>query len=165
MSDPISRERGVVVKDDCGQLFQLQEKVVGGVVLTFLATLYSRILLFRELGIWLKPVSTKNYIELPIQDFYGLDVCLIVRSKHLRDFERSLDTSSVKTDKPLTQRERNTLLTIIAALCKYESIDPNARGSATEITRMTDDLGAHVDDGTVRSLLAQIPSALETRKK
>ncbi|MDP2433455.1 MAG: hypothetical protein Q8O33_15730 [Pseudomonadota bacterium] len=68
-------------------------------------------------------------------------------------------------EKLLTPTERNTLLTIIAALCKYEGIDPQGRGAAQRLMEMTDDLGAHVDDGTIRNHLAKIPDALETRMK
>lgn len=68
-------------------------------------------------------------------------------------------------EKSLSTTERNTLLTIIAALCKYEGLDPQERGMAQRIMEMTDDLGAHVDDGTILTSLKKIPSALETRMK
>jgi hypothetical protein len=68
-------------------------------------------------------------------------------------------------EKPMTTTERNTLLTIIAALCKYDGLDPQERGAAQRIMEMTDDLGAHVDDETIRKHLAKIPVALETRMK
>lgn len=68
-------------------------------------------------------------------------------------------------DKPLATIERNTLLTIIAAFCKYESLDPAARGTATEIAKMTQDLGAPVSDDTVRRWLKMIPGAVESRMK
>jgi len=68
-------------------------------------------------------------------------------------------------DKPLATTERNTLLTIIAAFCKYESLDPAARGTATDIAKMTQDLGATVSDDTVRRWLKMIPDAIESRMK
>lgn len=61
--------------------------------------------------------------------------------------------------------ERNTLLIVIAALCEYSAIDHQGRGAATQISRLTDDIGAHVDDGTVRKWLKLIPDALEARQK
>lgn len=67
--------------------------------------------------------------------------------------------------KPLATRERRTLLTIIASLCKYERLDPKARGTAQRIMEMTDDLGAHVGDETILKMLAEIPGALESRMK
>ena len=68
-------------------------------------------------------------------------------------------------DKPLGKRERDTLLTIIAAFCKYESLDPKERGLAAKIAQMTQDLGAPVTDDTIRAVLAQIPAAVESRMK
>ena len=68
-------------------------------------------------------------------------------------------------NKPLGKRERDTLLTIIAAFCKYESLDPKERGLAAKIAQMTQDLGAPVTDDTIRAVLAQIPDAVESRMK
>jgi len=70
-----------------------------------------------------------------------------------------------KIDRPLTTRQRRTLLTVIAAMCKYERLDPQRRGTAQRIMEMTDDLGAHIDDGTIAKILSEIPDALETRMK
>lgn len=68
-------------------------------------------------------------------------------------------------DKPLGKRERDTLLTIIAAFCKYEGWDVQGRGTATNIAKLTEDLGAPVTDDTIRKVLGQIPDALDTRMK
>lgn len=70
-----------------------------------------------------------------------------------------------KVDRPLPTRQRRTLLTIIAALCKHKGIEIQERGTAQRIVEMTDDLGAHVDNGTIASLFSEIPEALETRMK
>ena len=68
-------------------------------------------------------------------------------------------------EKPLTTNERNTLLTIIAALCDYSDIDWTVRGVAGQIAKLTDEIGAPVTDDTVRKWLELIPGALERRKK
>lgn len=68
-------------------------------------------------------------------------------------------------DKPLGKRERDTLLTIIAAFCKYEGWDVQGRGTATNIAKLTEDLGAPVTDDTIRKVLGQISGALDTRMK
>ena len=68
-------------------------------------------------------------------------------------------------DKPLGKRERDTLLTIIAAFCKYEGWDVQGRGMATTIAKLTEDLGAPVTDDTIRRVLSQIPDALDARMK
>jgi len=65
----------------------------------------------------------------------------------------------------LATTERNTLLVIIAALCKYSEIDLDERGATTNVAQRTDDIGAPVSDDTVRKVLGQIPDALATRKK
>lgn len=88
------------------------------------------------------------------------------------EMERMAATASMSdpddvpnTEPPFTTRERNTLLTIIAALCEYSGIDPAERGAASQIAKMTDGLGATVTDDTIRKALAKIPDALETRMK
>lgn len=68
-------------------------------------------------------------------------------------------------DKPLRTTERNTLLTIIAALCDYSDIDPKGRGAAVQIAKMTEEIGATVTDETIRKVLEKIPDALEARMK
>lgn len=70
-----------------------------------------------------------------------------------------------KVDKPVETRERGTLLTIIAALCKHTKIKHEQRGAAQRIREMTEVIGARIDDGTIAKVLAQIPDALESRMK
>ena len=70
-----------------------------------------------------------------------------------------------KSDKPLTTRQRKTFLIIIAALCSSAKIDPQARGASQRIKELTESLGVPVDDETIRTLLSEIPDALETRMK
>ncbi len=68
-------------------------------------------------------------------------------------------------DKGLTATERNTLLTIIAALCDYSAIKIDDRGAASQIAKLTEGIGATVSDDTMRRWLKAIPNALETRMK
>ena len=68
-------------------------------------------------------------------------------------------------DKAMTTTERNTLLTIIAGLCDYSDIKQQQRGAAGQIAKMTEEIGAPVTDDTIRTVLAKIPDALESRKK
>lgn len=84
-------------------------------------------------------------------------------SEQLRGQLRSLQAELEQ--KALSTRERNTLLTIIAALCAAANIDPAARGAATKIAEATDLLGAPVDDGTVLKWLKQVPDAVRSRSK
>ena len=70
-----------------------------------------------------------------------------------------------KADRPLTTRQRKTFLIIIAAFCSSAKIDPKARGASQRIKELTESLGAPVDDETIRTLLNEIPDALEDRMK
>ena len=63
------------------------------------------------------------------------------------------------------KRERDTLLTIIAAFCNHEGMNLKNQGQAAKIARMTLDLGASVDEDTIRKVLAQIPAAVGSRMK
>lgn len=91
------------------------------------------------------------------------DSVLAVRTSALRAFEQSINGSL--DEKPMASSERNSLLTIIAALCDYSAIEHQERGAAIQITKMTEELGAPVSDDTVRRVLAKIPDALESRMK
>ncbi|HXG88456.1 MAG TPA: hypothetical protein VNJ02_08985 [Vicinamibacterales bacterium] len=69
-------------------------------------------------------------------------------------------------DNPLGERERVTLLTIIAALCDGLKIDitkPSAAG--TIIESFTDMIGAHVAARTIEDHLRKIPDARQRRAK
>lgn len=115
----------------------------------------------------------KKYLERRQEnrnnDYYpagGLprDAVYVVRTEELRKFEQRISENN-ETEKPLRTTERNTLLTIIAALCDYSAIDPQARGTAQQIANMTQEIGAAITDDTIRSALAKIQNAVETRKK
>lgn len=91
------------------------------------------------------------------------DSILAVRTNALRAFEQSINGSL--SEKAMASSERNSLLTIIAALCDYSAIKHQERGTASRIARMTEEIGAPVSDDTVRRALARIPDALESRMK
>lgn len=93
------------------------------------------------------------------------DSVLVVRTNALREFEGSLLDSETGAKKALASNERNSLLTIIAALCGYSKIDLDARGAAAHIARLTEKIGAPVSDDTVRRALEKVPDAMESRMK
>lgn len=68
-------------------------------------------------------------------------------------------------EKPLTTNERNTLLIIIAGLCKQLKIDPQEPGAAHKIAGMIQVIGAEVSEETILDKLKKIPDALERRGK
>lgn len=67
--------------------------------------------------------------------------------------------AGVTADKALSTTERNSLLTIIAALCDYSAVDVKKRGAAAQIAGMTEDIGARVSEDTVRRVLDKIVEA------
>lgn len=93
------------------------------------------------------------------------DAVIVVRTEALREFERSVNGAPDVPEKPMATTERNSLLTIIAALCKQSAIKPDERGAAMQIAELTEKMGAAVSDDTVRRALAKIPDALESRMK
>jgi hypothetical protein len=68
-----------------------------------------------------------------------------------------------KIDKPLSATERNTLLVLIAALCKKAGINHQDRTAATELVRLVNDIGVSLTDDTTRKALRQIPNAMSAR--
>lgn len=93
------------------------------------------------------------------------DCVIVVRTDALREFEQTINEDTAPVEKPMTTTERNTLLTIIAALCDYSDIDPKARGTASQIAGMTVELGAPVTDETILKALVKISNAVERRMK
>jgi hypothetical protein len=69
-------------------------------------------------------------------------------------------------EKPLATRERNTLLAIIAALCKEAKIDYTKPAKAAgQILHTTDSMGLQIGETTIERHLKKIPDALGTRMK
>jgi len=94
-----------------------------------------------------------------------LDSVLVVRTKALIEFEQEISGVQANIEKPLSATERNTLLVMIAALCKKSGIAPQDRTSASQVARLVDDIGGSVSDETIRKALKQIPDAVARRGK
>lgn len=94
------------------------------------------------------------------------DAVFVVRSDALRDLENAVNGEPEKKEKQIENKERRTLLTIIAALAKKANINIDSPGKAAAyIQGLTDDLGAHVSKRAIEEHLKKIPDALETRMK
>lgn len=89
---------------------------------------------------------------------------LVVRTEALEEFVQK-EKKNLESPKPLLPTERNTLLTVIGALCSHLKINPKTRGSSVEIARMTEIYGKPVSDDTVRRVLDKISGELEDRSK
>ena len=69
-------------------------------------------------------------------------------------------------EKPLLTRERNTLLTIIAALCKEAKYDYKTPAKTAGFIRgVMAGMGVDVGETTIEGYLKKIPDALESRAK
>jgi hypothetical protein len=99
------------------------------------------------------------------------DAVLVVRTAALREFETrvlaaSAPPASNSIERPLAERERATLLTVIAALAKHAKIDVSKCSKAGQaIEAMTTDIDTKVPARTIEEHLKRIPDALERRGK
>jgi len=82
-------------------------------------------------------------------------------SEHINPNGDSFVQSTSKSAKDLSTREKNSLLTIIAALCNYSDIDIGKRGTAIQLSELTREIGSSLDDETIRKYLKLIPDALK----
>ena len=92
------------------------------------------------------------------------DYALVVRTTEITRFIQSLEDTA-QDEKPLASKERNSLLVLIAALCKEANVNPKQRGIASSLVAMTELIGAPLTDDTIRKILNQIEPAIETRSK
>ena len=94
---------------------------------------------------------------------------LVVRTSVLLDFYQrvlgdSVDARLDPLDKPLEERERATLLTIIGALASHANLDTSKPSKAAQIIEgLTQDVGARVAARTIENHLKRIREALERR--
>lgn len=108
----------------------------------------------------MRPIKESYY---PVSGL-PIDSILVIRVEALTAFLNEIGEGNTG-EKPLSTTERNTLLTVIAALCNYSDIDIKARGVAGTVAKLTEDIGAAVTDDTIRDIFRKIPDALEGRKK
>ncbi|QDF65971.1 hypothetical protein FJQ87_04130 [Shewanella sp. SNU WT4] len=101
---------------------------------------------------------------VPCDQLSDVDCMLIVRRRELESLIELLEVTQ-QDDKPISTNEKNSLLVLIAALCNEANVDWNQRGISTSLTVMTDHIGASLTDDTIRKILKQIPSAIESRSK
>lgn len=109
----------------------------------------------------MRPASENYYPAVGLPK----DGVIVVRTEALREFENNSNGDPDSAEKPLSTTERKTLLTIVATLCDYSAIDHQGRGAASQIAKLTEEIGAAVSDDTVRRWLKAIPDALATRMK
>lgn len=77
-------------------------------------------------------------------------------------FAENIDAQKI----PLSTRERNTLLSIVAALCKEAKIDYSRPAKAAALVKdLTVGMSLSIGESTIESHLKRIPDALEARMK
>jgi len=90
---------------------------------------------------------------------------IIAEKNDLQNQNKSL-AAQVKEIDPLDTRERNTLLIIIAALCKEATIDYNKPAKAAALIKSTADfMPVSIGETTIEGHLKKIPDALANRMK
>jgi len=90
----------------------------------------------------------------------------VLENQHLRERLANAESRAmVKPEQSASPRHRRTLLTLIGALCDAAGLDVGKRGVAQQIVKMTEQVGAPVDDETIRKVMADIPDAIESRNK
>ena len=91
---------------------------------------------------------------------------LVVKTSALRDLEERLAEPDHRGERPVEQRERTSLLAIIAALARLAKIDVTKPSSAAgTIENQTAHMGARVAARTIENHLKLIPEALERLSK
>ena len=89
-----------------------------------------------------------------------------LKSKYVFKREAKAQAADELIDKPLSTRERDTLLTIIAALCKEAKIDYTKPAKAAGMIQSTAALmQVSIGETTIENHLKKIPDALATRMK
>lgn len=121
---------------------------------------------YRESG---QNANYKNTLQAPTDDsnldeYKSAYKALQIENERLKVKLASANSSvQPKAESPASPRHRKTLLILIAALCKEAKMDSQARGAAQRIERLTEQLGARVDDETIRRILSDIPEAVDSR--
>ncbi len=124
----------------------------------------------RQAEIWEKyDRERKEYLEgkksAPYErDFFpagGLpkDGVYVVRTAAIVDFLNRINETPAN-EKPLSTKERNSLLTLIAALCNEANFDIEQRGIASSLVKATEQLGRPLSDDTIRGILKQVKNNL-----
>lgn len=87
------------------------------------------------------------------------DGVYVIRTAAIVEFLNRINESSTN-EKQLSTKERNSLLTLIAALCKEAKYDLDRRGIAGSLAKATEELGKPLSDDTIRGILKQVKNNL-----
>lgn len=91
---------------------------------------------------------------------------LVILSSEIERVTAAGGVDTKPIDKPLSKRERDTLLTIIAALCKDLGYDVSKPAKTAGLIQSTAaGMGVSIGETTIEGHLKKIPDALATRMK
>lgn len=99
------------------------------------------------------------------------DSVLVVRTDSLNEFLKSMKSeqdriTTIDQVKPLGTRERDTLLSVIAALCKEAKLDYTKPAKTAGLIQSTAaGMGISIGETTIENHLKKIPNALATRTR
>lgn len=95
------------------------------------------------------------------------DHVIVIRTSALQEFLKSADESNAAIEnKPIETRERGTLLTIIAALCRDAGYDFSKHAKTAGLIQSTAaTMGCSIGETTIENHLKKIPDALAARMK
>ena len=177
---------GAFVQSSNGQLFQLQDDYednehIGGsrasleaieshIKTMRIKTADSEKLLIQHMEDRKKFLEDRKSNPLTRSFYAGgglpVDAVFVVCIEALQDLEKSANGEAGSAEKPLTNRERDTLLTIIAALCKEARIDYTKPAKAAGLIQsMAALMQVSIGETTSEGHLKKIPDALATRMK
>jgi hypothetical protein len=113
----------------------------------------------------LTPVNREVFGETLVEQHFKLQQKFDSQSLKIAHLERR--SANVAGDtRPLLTTERNTLLTIIAVLCKEAKLDyKTASKTAGFVASTAARMGVSIGETTIENHLKKIPDALETRMK
>ena len=104
--------------------------------------------------------DTGKYVEM------NSNAHVYLKPRQLQEWWAAKNVIPSAIAKPLSTIERNTLLTIIAVLCKEAKLDySTASKTADLIVNTAAGMGVSIGETTIRNYLKKIPDALRTRIK
>lgn len=112
----------------------------------------------------ISPDATKHKAVFYPAGGLGADCTRVVRTSEILALQSKLNGPAL--ERPLANRERETLLTIIAILCKEAKLDYTKWAkTAGAIQRTSVDMDISIGETTIEGHLKKIPDALRTRTK
>ena len=113
-----------------------------------------------------------GYLKFEEQMFMGEEIArwLAATNKKsvfpFKGLQSELALGPAADEKPISTKELNTLLTIIAVLCKEAKLDYTVTSKTAELILSTaDGMGVSIGKTTIREYLKKIPDALGTRTR